>query len=119
VIAADTEDFSACAVALNAEVNEVHVECLTVDLLDGSRPEGHRHDVILVGDLFYERTMAERVFAFLSDRLAAGAQVLIGDPGRTYLPKQGLRRLAEYSVPVTRDLEDTEFKRTAVFALAA
>ena len=118
VIAADADAFSACAVALNAAVNGVHVAFVTADLLDGPRSLEPHCDVVLAGDLFYERTTAERAHAFLLDRMAAGACVLIGDPGRAYLPKQGLRRLADYSVPVTRDLEDAEIKRTAVFALA-
>jgi predicted nicotinamide N-methyase len=49
---------------------------------------------------------------------AHGTEVLIGDPGRSYLPKEKLKKLAEYNVPVTRDLEDAEIKRTAVWILA-
>ena len=73
--------------------------------------------VTLVGDLFYERDTAARALAFLDRHAATGSQVLIGDPGRTYLPKDRLTRLAEYSVPVTRELEDLEIKRTTVWAL--
>ena len=68
--------------------------------------------MILVGDLFYERDTAARALAFLDRHAATGARVLVGDPGRTYLPKDRLTRLAEYSVPVTRELEDLEIKRT-------
>ena len=119
VVAADIDAFGECAIALNAAANGVHVECLTADLLDGAASQQPRFDAILVGDLFYERTTAERALAFLSRHLTAGAQVLIGDPGRAYLPKQGLTRLADYAVPVTRDLEDNEIKHTAVFALTS
>ena len=80
-------------------------------------PRGPRYDVILVGDLFYERATAERVLAFLQRHAAHGTRVLIGDPGRTYLPKDRLERLAEYSVPVTRELEDQDIKRTGVWRL--
>jgi len=118
VIAADIEDFSESAIALNAEANGVHVECLIADLLDDPTPPVSRFDVIVVGDLFYEQATAARTLGFLSRSRAAGTRVLIGDPGRAYLPKQGLAKLADYSVPVTRDLEDNEIKRTAVFALA-
>ena len=75
--------------------------------------------MILAGDLFYEQGTAGRVLAFLLHQRKAGAAVMIGDPGRAYLPKQGLTKLADYAVPVTRDLEDNEIKRTAVYAFAA
>ena len=80
-------------------------------------PDTPRYDVILVGDLFYERDTAARALAFLDRNAAIGTRVLIGDPGRTYLPKERLTRLAEYSVPVTRELEDMEIKRTSVWEL--
>ena len=73
--------------------------------------------MILVGDLFYERDTAARAVAFLDRNAAAGSRVLIGDPGRTYLPKDRLTRLAEYSVPVTRELEDNDIKHTGVWEL--
>jgi predicted nicotinamide N-methyase len=73
-------------------------------------------DVVLVGDLFYERPLAERVLAFIEAVSAQGAQVLVGDPRRSYFPADRFRPIAEYSVPVTRELEDAEIKRTAVCA---
>jgi predicted nicotinamide N-methyase len=85
------------------------------DLLKGTPP---RVDIILVGDLFYEKSIAEKVFEWLTAANANGTHVLIGDPGRSYLPKDKLVKLAEYNVPVTRDLEDAEIKRTAVWALS-
>jgi predicted nicotinamide N-methyase len=122
VIAADIDAFTEPAIALNAEANDVYVEIvvqdlLEEDLLDRLAPDESRYDVILVGDLFYERDTAVRALAFLDRHAAAGARVLVGDPGRTYLPKERLTRLAEYSVPVTRELEDLEIKRTTVWAL--
>ena len=75
-------------------------------------------NTILVGDLFYEKSLAETVFAWLTQAKTQGTTVLIGDPGRSYLPKDKLTKLAEYNVPVTRDLEDAEIKRTAVWTLA-
>lgn len=119
VIAADIDGFAESAIALNAQVNGVHVEHLGVDLLAGPIFQSQRYGTVLAGDLFYERDTAERVLAFLQHGAAAGIRVLIGDPGRAYLPKQHLVRLADYSVPVTRDLEDSEIKRTAVFALVS
>ncbi len=117
VIAADIDPFTEAAVALNAEANDVYIEVLVQDLLDQPAQDAPRYDVILVGDLFYERDTAARALAFLDRHAATGTRVLIGDPGRTYLPKDRLRRLAEYSVPVTRELEDLEIKRTTVWEL--
>ncbi len=76
-------------------------------------------DVILVGDLFYEKTLATRCLTWLRQAQEQGAKILIGDPGRSYLPRDQLEKLAEYNVPVTRDLEDAEIKRTAVWQLMA
>ena len=73
--------------------------------------------MILVGDLFYERDTAARALAFLARHATTGTRVLVGDPGRSYLPKDRLTRLAEYSVPVTRELEDLDIKRTTVWEL--
>lgn len=61
--------------------------------------------------------MADRVLDWLAQARAAGTRVLIGDPGRTYFPRDGLTFLAEYRVPTTRELEDQEIKRSAVWAL--
>ncbi len=75
-------------------------------------------DVILVGDLFYEKGVASRCYAWLLKAHGKGIEVLIGDPGRSYLPRDKLVRIAEYSVPVSRDLEDMEIKKSAVWKLA-
>jgi predicted nicotinamide N-methyase len=117
VIAADIDAFAEAAIALNAEANDVYIEIVVQDLLDRAAAPEPRYDVILVGDLFYERDTATRALGFLDRHKGTGARVLIGDPGRTYLPKERLTRLAEYSVPVTRELEDLEIKRTSVWEL--
>jgi len=117
VVAADIDAFTDPAIALNAAANDVYIEVVTDDLLDRPVSPTPRYDVILVGDLFYERDTAARALAFLDRHGATGARVLVGDPGRTYLPKDRLTRLAEYSVPVTRELEDLDIKRTTVWAL--
>ncbi len=114
VLAADIDNFAVAAIALNAIHNQVEISPTSVDLLD-SDPQ--RHDVILVGDLFYEKSTASRVYAWLLKAHQSGTLVLIGDPGRSYLPKDKLTKRAEYNVPVTRDLEDAEIKRTAVWSL--
>jgi predicted nicotinamide N-methyase len=112
VLAADIDPWALAAVELNAAVNGLAVATTSADLLAaGPLPV----DVILVGDLFYERPLAERVLAFIERANARGAQVLIGDPQRSYFPRGRFEKLAEYAVPVTRDLEDAEIKRTAVW----
>jgi predicted nicotinamide N-methyase len=117
VTAVDIDAFSEAAIQLNAEANNAYVDVIVHDMLDHPAPEEPRYDVILVGDLFYERDTAARALAFLARHAAIGTRVLIGDPGRTYLPKDRLTRLAEYAVPVTRELEDLEIKRTGVWEL--
>jgi len=115
VVAADLDAFACAAAELNAAENNVTLTTCPDDLLGAS--DDRRWDVILAGDIFYERDTAQRAFDFLSAHAAWGAAVLIGDPGRSYLPRDKLRRIADYSVPVTRDLEDTEIKQTAVWTL--
>jgi predicted nicotinamide N-methyase len=115
VTVADIDAFACAAAALNAAQNGVTLTTCDSDLLAGAHPG--RWDIILAGDIFYERDTAERAFDFLHGHAARGATVLIGDPGRSYLPREKLRRLADYSVPVTRDLEDAEIKQTAVWGL--
>jgi predicted nicotinamide N-methyase len=118
VIAADIDAFAEGAIALNAEANGVYIQVLCDDLLDRPAPIAPCYDVVLVGDLFYDRPTAGRALGFLDRHAAVGSTVLIGDPGRAYLPKDRLLRCCEYAVPVTRDLEDQDIKRTAVWRLA-
>ena len=115
VLAADIDAFSAAAIAINAYCNGVEMRATTNDLLVHAAPDC---DIVLVGDLFYEQGLAMRVFNWLSAAKSKGVVVLIGDPGRSYLPKDKLVAVAHYSVPVTRDLEDAEIKKTAVWMIA-
>jgi predicted nicotinamide N-methyase len=115
VLAADIDVFCEAAVELNAERNGVTVDFTDQDLLD--QPPPAWADVILAGDICYEKPLAERVLAWLGAGRAAGATVLIGDPGRSYFPREGLVKLAEYQVETTRELEDMAVKKTAVWAL--
>lgn len=114
-LCADVDPFCEAAVALNAEANGVALDFTAEDLLDGPPPPA---DLICAGDVFYEKPMAERVLAWLTEAASGGTRVLIGDPGRTYLPREGLQMLAEYRVPTTRELEDQEVKRTRIWTLA-
>lgn len=114
VLAADIDAFSVEAIALNAAANGVELEATGKDLLESPAPVC---DVILVGDLFYEKDLAGKVFAWLEEAEGRGITTLIGDPGRSYLPRDKLRKLGEYKVQVTRDLEDAEVKLTSVWRL--
>ncbi|MGA0602703.1 class I SAM-dependent methyltransferase [Caulobacter sp. KR2-114] len=111
-LAADIDVFCEAAIADNAEANGVTVAFTDRNLLDAPPP---RADVFLAGDICYEKPLAEAVMAWLGAARDAGARVLIGDPGRTYFPKTGLKMLAEYQVPTTRELEDMAVKRTRVW----
>ena len=115
VLSADIDLFSVAAIKVNAALNDVLLGITSDNLLNCAAPDA---DVVLVGDLFYEKGVAERCLDWLVKAQAKGIDVLIGDPGRSYLPKDRLIKVAEYSVPVSRDLEDSEIKRTAVWRLA-
>jgi predicted nicotinamide N-methyase len=114
VLCADIDGFSVDAIRLNAELNGVAIAATGEDLLLADPPAC---DVILVGDLFYEKDLAARVHAWLIKAEDQGSAVLIGDPGRSYLPREKLESLGEYKVRVTRDLEDSEIKWTSVWRL--
>ncbi|MGO9358933.1 MAG: class I SAM-dependent methyltransferase [Xanthobacteraceae bacterium] len=115
VRAADIDRFARAAILINAAANGVAVTPLADDLLATGAVDA---EVVLAGDIFYERDTATRAFALLARHHARGATVLIGDPGRSYLPRERLKALAEYRVPVTRELEDAEIKHTKVWTLA-
>ncbi|MFT3729639.1 MAG: methyltransferase [Terricaulis sp.] len=112
-LAVDIDAFASEAAKLNAALNNVSIETSSAD------PVGQPTscDLILVGDLFYDRDLAPRVLDWLIQLQTSGKQVLIGDPGRTYLPRDKLEQIAAYNIPVTRALEDAEIKRAAVWKL--
>ena len=114
--ASEIDPFAAAAIALNAEANGVSVEVLETDLLTAPAAG---YDLILAGDLCYERPMAERVFAWLIVAAKAGVEVLLADPGRTYLPKVGLAEIASHEVRTTLELENRTLMTTRVFRLEA
>ena len=115
VTSADIDHFAGVAARINAAENGVTLDVCGGDLLRDDSDA--RWDAILAGDIFYERDTAELAYAFLSRHARGGATILIGDPGRSYLPKDKLAQLACYRVPVTRELEDAEIKRTAVWTI--
>jgi len=113
VTAAEPDRFALAALALNAALNEVDIAVESGDLLatDGI------WDAVLAGDMCYERPLAERLIPWLAARARGGALILLGDPGRAYLPTGGLQALARYWVPTPLDLEDREARETTVWQL--
>jgi predicted nicotinamide N-methyase len=114
VEASDIDAIAVAAIGLNAAANGVSIEATSNDWLADAPPPA---DILLVGDLFYERPLAERVMAFVRAAAARGTLVLVGDPRRNYFPTDAFTALAHYEVPVTRELEDAEIKRAAVWQL--
>jgi predicted nicotinamide N-methyase len=115
VEACDIDAFSGVAMVLNAEANGVALTPRIENLI--GRDEGW--DVVLAGDVSYERDMAQTVTDWLQNLARRGALVLIGDPGRAYLAREKLESLAEYRVPVTRALEDCEIRKSEVWKFIA
>jgi predicted nicotinamide N-methyase len=113
VEAADIDAFAADAITINAAANAVQVTPRLVDLV--GTDEGW--DVVLTGDIFYERDISERMWPWLAALEERGARVLIGDPGRSYLPKDKVEQIAQYRVQVTRDLEDADIKLSRVWRI--
>lgn len=114
VIANEIDPMAAAAIGVNADINAVVVDIELGDLLDG---DGGDANLVIAGDVFYSRDMADRVLAFLLRSRSRGAEILVGDPERAYLPRQRFQPLAVYDVQTTTALEDAEIKRTTVWRL--
>jgi predicted nicotinamide N-methyase len=112
VTANDIDPLSLAAAEANAEANGVQVRTVEADLLEAGYAEA---DVILAGDVFYSREMAGRVLPFLRRAAGRGALVLVGDPGRAYLPIDGMILRSTYDVPVNEALESVPVRRTSVW----
>ena len=113
VLAADIDTFAAAAIMLNAEANRTSIEVTSEDVIGAAGD----WQTILVGDMCYERPLAERLLTWLKEHASRGATVLLGDPGRSYFPKSGVEKLATYHVQTTRELEDREIRETSVYRL--
>jgi len=110
---ANSNPFAVAAIELNATANDVSI-AVTGDVLGGT---GEDAQVVLAADIWYERRLAQRALGLLQRARARGADVLIGDIGRTFLPRSLMRELAAYDVPVIADLEDAAVKRVLVLTL--
>jgi predicted nicotinamide N-methyase len=113
--AAEIDAFALAAVAANAALNRLTVAVERADII-GRRPVPWQ--VVLVGDMCYERPLAERLTAWLRSLVQDGVLVLLGDPGRNYLPKEGLSEIARYTVPTPLDLEDRVTRDGVVWQFA-
>jgi predicted nicotinamide N-methyase len=111
VLAADIDPFCESAVELNAIANGVKCAFTPQNLIGTDRG----WDVVLAGDVFYEKPFAESLTGWFETLARRGAKIYVGDPGRAYLPKQRLEALGVYEVPVTRALEDADVKKTTVW----
>ena len=114
VLAAEIDHCAAAAIAANAALNDVAIAVRTLDLLDTI--DSH-WEVVTAGDVCYERPMADRVTGWLRILAGRGTLVLLGDPGRAYLPDKGLTERARYLVPTSRELEDRDCRETIVWQL--
>jgi len=112
VVASEIDAFAVAALGLNAALNGVMFDILEGDVL-AEPPAGW--DLILAGDVCYEKPMADRTLAWLDLAVAQGTEVLIADPGRAYLPKSGLTEIARHDVPTPLDLENRKIMTTVIY----
>jgi predicted nicotinamide N-methyase len=117
VTAYDIDPLATAAITLNAEANHVTIPAICADVLTDDSPPAPGTDLVLVADAFYERVLARQVLAFLDRAREHGIAVLLGDLGRTYLPRARLLPLASYDVPGLAALEDSDVKHTTVWTL--
>jgi predicted nicotinamide N-methyase len=111
VTAVDIDDFACAAIRLNAALNRLELA------ITGQAPDHKSCDLLLFGDMCYERPLAERVMGWAREGLSQGVTVLLADPGRAYQPTDGLEEIARYIVPTSLDLEDRETRETVVWRL--
>jgi predicted nicotinamide N-methyase len=111
VTANDIDPLSLAAAEANAAANAVDLRLVEDDLLTS----GDKYSVILAGDVFYSREMSARVLPFLRRAAGRGSLVLVGDPGRTYLPTEQMIKRAAYDVPVNEALESVPVRHTTVW----
>lgn len=114
VLASELDPIAIAAIGLNAAANGVEIST-TGDLLD---TDGGDAEVVLAADIWYERRLSARAIRLLRRASARGATVLAGDVGRAFLPREHMRDLAAYDIPVVAELEDATVKRTLVMTLS-
>ena len=112
--ASEVDPFATAAIGLNAALAGVEIAVVEADLIDSDQTD---RDLVLAGDVFYERDLAARVEPWLRRLAGGGVVVLVGDPGRGFLPKAGLERVIAYAVKTDRALEDTDVRNAVVWRL--
>lgn len=119
VLACDVDPLAIAAVTLNAVANAVTISCLLGDILvdPSAQDEAESAEVVLAGDVCYEKGMAARMLPYLERVRDRGAVVLLGDPGRVHLPRHRLREVATYELPVGAALEGPDVRSTTVWRL--
>jgi predicted nicotinamide N-methyase len=113
--AVDIDPWARTAVELNSRLNDAWIEFSDADIIGAALDA----DVLLAGDVFYDKSFADRLIPWFEALAAAGVAVIVGDPGRAYCPRKQMQALATYQVPVTRALEDAEVKKTTVWRFAS
>ena len=116
VLAAEIDHFAAASIAANAALNGVDIDVTSADIIGAYES---RWEVITAGDVCYEQPMAGRVTGWLQSLAQRGCRVLLGDPGRAYVPTSGLRERGRYLVPTTRDLEDRDSREGVIWEVIA
>jgi predicted nicotinamide N-methyase len=116
VLASDIDDFAAAAIGANAALNGVQIDITTADVIGNADP---RWEVVTAGDVCYEQPMAGRVTAWLRSLAVSGRVVMLGDPGRAYLPADALRERSRYLVPTSRELEDRDSREGIVWEVTS
>jgi predicted nicotinamide N-methyase len=116
VLAVDIDALAVAATRANAAANGVVVETLTADLVGGAMPEC---DLLMAGDVCYDARMTAHILPWLRQVAASGITVLLGDPGRAYVPSSGIELMGEYRVPTTTAIEDKAFRDTKLWRLIA
>jgi predicted nicotinamide N-methyase len=114
VRANDIDPYALSAITLNAKANSVEVSICPGDLLDG---DGGDTEVVLAGDVFYSDAIAQRMEPFLRRAAARGAEVLVGDPGREYVPRDRTTIMASYPVPAGAAPTEPQISRINVLRL--
>jgi predicted nicotinamide N-methyase len=111
VHAVDIDPWTEAAIKLNSRLNNIELESSHTDIVDARLDA----DVLLAGDVFYDKSFAERLIPWFEALAESGVTIIVGDPGRSYCPRDRMQSLATYQVPVTRALEDAEVKQTTVW----
>ncbi len=111
VLAVDIDPWTRTAVGLNSRLNDIGIAFSGDDII-GAPIDA---DVLLAGDVFYDKAFADRLIPWFEMLTESGVTVIVGDPGRAYCPRHRMQPLATYAVPVTRALEDAEVKKTTVW----